>query len=82
MEIYPEEEQKIEAYQETSNIDIEKLKNFKISINIIKHLGVKSTKLYKNNYLKKLTLFQRIFFNSARIMQMNLIIYQLMSKTT
>ena len=54
----------------------------KITTNIIKHLGGKSTKLYNKSSLEKITFYERSFKNSARIMQMNFIIYWLMSNMT
>ena len=68
MEIDIEEEHKIEAYQETMNIDIENIETFKLATNNIQNSGGKPTKLYNKSSLMKMTFFRRIFKGIARIM--------------
>ena len=64
------------------HIYIENIEKLKIPTNIIKHIGGISTKLYNKSSMIKVTFYHRSFKNSAIIMKMNLIIYQLMSKIT
>ena len=62
-----EEKQNKEAYQDTMDIDIKNIQNFKISTNFIQSNGGQSTKLYKNSSLMKLTFSKIFFWNIARI---------------
>ena len=61
MKICLKEELNIEAYKETINIDIKILTQLKRGTKLIQNDGEKSTKLYKNMFLMKLTFFRVIY---------------------
>ena len=82
MEIDIEAEQSTESYKKYSSLTLKMLTRLKISTNIIKNIGRKSTKLYNKSYLMKLTISLRVFGDISIIMQINLIINSLMSKIT